>query len=214
MFQERPQNANKNVQRKDATLTQGIAVQEESRELERFRRENWISYRDGYTDIKNIAKYLSNTRKADMPISGQRKVAAATSIHATHLHYHSMSHLIQHCNLSRSVGTNQLMTSPIGLRAKHLVTPPAKPTCTLVGRSGPSCGEEFVAANAFQLFNATTPTIFVVNVLLMLCCGPIPPRSVRRKPNLETAQTRPINHSIGIRADFSTKRSCNLLAFM
>ena len=126
-----------------------------------------------------------------------------------------MSHLIQHCNLNKSVSTNRLMTSPIGLRAKHLVTPLAKPTCTLVSRSGPSCGKEFVAANAFQLFNATTPTIFVVHVLLMLCGGPIPPRSVRRKPNLETAQTlggsltskphSPINHSIGIRADFSTK---------
>ena len=149
-----------------------------------------------------------------MPISGQSEAAATTSIHATHLRYQSPSHLIQHCNLSRSVGTSQLMTSPIGLRAKHLVTPPAKPTCTLVGRSGPSCGKEFVASNAFQLFNATAPTIFVVNVLLMLCCGPIPPGSIRRKPNLKTAQTRPINHSIGIWADFSTKAFVQLLAFM
>ena len=138
-----------------------------------------------------------------MPISGQREAAATTSFYATRLHYQNTSHLIQHCNRGRSVSTNQLMTSPIGLRAKHLVTPPTKPTCTLMGRSGPSCGKEFVAANAFQLFNATAPTILVMHVLLMLCCGPIPPRSVRRKPNLETAQTNPINHSIGIRADTS-----------
>ena len=140
-----------------------------------------------------------------MPLSGQSKAATTTSSHATRLRYQDTSHLIHHCHLSRSVSTKQLVTSPIGLRAKHLVTPPAKPICTFVGRSGPSCGKEFVAANAFQLFNATAPTIFVVHVLLMLCCGPIPPRSVRRKPNLETAQTSPINHSIGIRADFSAK---------
>ena len=127
-----------------------------------------------------------------MPLSGQGEAAATTSIHATRLLHYASSQLIQHCRLSKSISTNQLMTSPIGLRAKHLVTPPAKPTCTLVSRSGPSGGKEFVAANAFQLFNATAPTIFVVNILLMLCCGPIPPGSVRRKPNLETAQTSPI----------------------
>ena len=142
-----------------------------------------------------MSKNLSKIKEADMPLSGQREAAATTSFYATRLHYQNTSHLIQHCNRGRSVSTNQLMTSPIGLRAKHLVTPPTKPTCTLMGRSGPSCGKEFVAANAFQLFNATAPTILVMHVLLMLCCGPIPPRSVRRKPSLETAQTSPIHHS-------------------
>ena len=62
-----------------------------------------------------------------------------------------------------------LVSSSVGLCAKHLVAPSAKPTCVFMGRSGPSSRKGFVAANALQLFNATSCAILVVNTLFMLC---------------------------------------------
>ena len=54
--------------------------------------------------------------------------------------------------------------------------------------------------------SAPPPRLFCGEyILLMLCGGSIPPRGVRRKPNLETAQTSPVNHAVGIQADFGTK---------
>ena len=91
------------------------------------------------------------------------------------------------------VRTKPLVSNTIGLRPKHSIAPPAKPTRSLMGRSGSNNCRKFLATNAFQLLHPTTPTLLVVNMLLTLGSLPIPARSGVRQPNFEATITNPIN---------------------
>ena len=141
--------------------------------------------------------------KRTWPISGQRKAAATPhSSHATHLpkqRTRATKPTLQPQEVENKPAHGEL-GSPVNgfgnILINDLIAPPAKSTRALTGGSSPiAAGESLLQRSA----------ISVVNILLMLCGGPILPRGVRRKPNLKTTQTSPISNSIGLWANLCAK---------
>ena len=89
---------------------------------------------------------------------------------------YKQSQLLSHYVGIWPVQAEPLVPCTIGSRPKDPVAPPTKPATRFMCRTCSNRRKKFLAANAFQLLNATAPTILIVHVLLMLSSLPVPAR--------------------------------------